>query len=106
QGASVGVSGDTIVIRPRDQPESKHAIRGVETVLLHGFSQLSTQAIRKCVEHGVGVHWLSVSGYHTASLVPTAGHVQRRIRQYKALTDPAVCLRLVKQLALAKVEGQ
>jgi CRISPR-associated protein Cas1 len=106
QGTAVGISGDSIVVKPRDAPETKHAIRGVETVLLHGFSQISTQAIRKCVEHGVGVHWLSVGGYHTASLVPTAGQVQRRIRQYKALTDPAVCLRLAKQLALAKVEGQ
>ena len=106
QGTAVGVSGDSVVVKPRDGPEVKHAIRGVDTVLLHGFCQLSTQAIRKCVEHGVGVHWLSVSGYHTASLVPTAGQVQRRIRQYKALTDPATCLRLTKQLAQAKVEGQ
>jgi CRISPR-associated protein Cas1 len=106
QGTSVGISGDSVVVKPREGPEVKHAIRGVDTVLLHGFCQMSTQAIRKCVEHGVGVHWLSVSGYHTASLVPTAGQVQRRIRQYKALTDPATCLRLAKQLAAAKVEGQ
>lgn len=106
QGTSVGISGDSIVVKPRDEPETKSAIRGIDTVLLHGFCQISTQAIRKCVEHGVGVHWLSVSGHHTASLVPTAGQVQRRIRQYKALTDPAVCLRLAKQLAAAKVEGQ
>ena len=32
--------------------------------------------------------------------------MQRRIRQYQALTDPAVRLRLAKQLAAAKVEGQ
>ena len=106
QGTSVGISGDSIVIKPRDEPETKCAIRGVDTVLLHGFTQISTQAIRKCVEHGVGVHWLSAAGHHTASLVPTAGQVQRRIRQYKALTDPATCLRLAKQLAQAKVEGQ
>ncbi|HVK16047.1 MAG TPA: type I-MYXAN CRISPR-associated endonuclease Cas1 [Fimbriiglobus sp.] len=106
QGTAVGVSGDSIVIKPRDGPETRHAVRGVDTVLLHGFNQVSTQAVRKCVEHGVGVHWLSVSGHHTASLVPTAGQVQRRVRQYKALTDPEVCLRLAKQLALAKVEGQ
>jgi CRISPR-associated protein Cas1 len=106
QGTNVGVSGDSVVLKPREGGETKHPIRGVETVLLHGFNQISTQAIRKCVEHGVGVHWLSVSGHHTASLVPTAGQVQRRIRQYKALSDPAVCLRLAKQLALAKVEGQ
>ena len=105
-GTSVGISGDSVVVKPRDGPEVKHAIRGIDTLLLHGFSQISTQAIRKCVEHGVGVHWLSVSGHHTASLVPTAGQVQRRIRQYAALSDAAVCLRLAKQLALAKVEGQ
>jgi CRISPR-associated protein Cas1 len=38
--------------------------------------------------------------------VPTAGQVQRRIRQYRALTDEAVCLRLAKQLVHAKIESQ
>ncbi len=106
QGAQVGCSGDTLVVRPRDQPETKHAVRGVDTVLMHGFSQLTTQALRLCVEHGVGVHWLSVSGHHTASLVPTAGQVQRRVRQYQALADEATCLRLAKALVHAKLEGQ
>src|SRR5205085_11087973 len=106
QGVQVGCSYDSLVVRPRDEPETKHPIRGVDTLLLHGFAQVSTQALRKCVEHGVGVHWLTVTGYHTASLVPTAGQVQRRIRQYKALTDEATCLRLAKALAHAKVEGQ
>src|SRR5437870_4272796 len=57
QGAQVGCSGDSLVVRPRDtaqQPETKHPIRGVDTVLLHGFTQLTTQALRRCVEHGVG----------------------------------------------------
>lgn len=106
QGTAVGVSGDAVVVKPREGPEVKHAIRGVDAVLLHGFCQISTQAIRKCAEHGVGVHWLSVSGHHTASLVPTAGQVQRRVRQYRALSDPDTCLRLTKRLAQAKVEGQ
>ncbi|MBA4067655.1 MAG: type I-MYXAN CRISPR-associated endonuclease Cas4/Cas1 [Isosphaera sp.] len=106
QGTAVGVSGDALVVKPRDEPERKHPMRGVEALLVHGFNQVSTQAIRKCVEHGVGVHWLTVSGHHTASLVPTAGQVQRRVRQYRALADEAVCLRLARQLATAKVEGQ
>ena len=88
------------------QPETKHPIRGMDTVLLHGFTQLTTQALRRCVEHGVGVHWLTTTGYHIASIVPTAGQVQRRIRQYSALTDEATCLRLAKALVHAKIEGQ
>ena len=107
QGASVGVSADSLVVRPLDGPETKHAIHSIESLLLHGYAQISTQAIRKCVEHGIGVHWLSTTGYHTASLVATAGQVQRRIRQYRALADNEVaCLRLARTLAHAKVEGQ
>ncbi len=106
QGTSIGISYDSLVVKPREGPVVKHPARGIDTVLLHGFNQISTQAIRKCVEHGIGVHWLSVSGHHTASLVPTAGQVQRRIRQYHALTDEDTCLRLAKMLAAAKVEGQ
>jgi CRISPR-associated protein Cas1 len=106
QGAHVRCSSDSLVIRPRDAPETKHPIRGVDAVLLHGFAQVSTQALRLCTQHGVGIHWLTTTGYHTASLVATAGQVQRRIRQYRALTDEAVCLRLARALVLAKVEGQ
>jgi CRISPR-associated protein Cas1 len=38
--------------------------------------------------------------------VASAGQVQRRIRQYRALTDEATCLRLARALTLAKIEGQ
>jgi CRISP-associated protein Cas1 len=106
QGAHVGCSHDSLVVRPRDQPETKHPIRGIETVLLHGFAQISTQALRRCVEHGVGVHWLTTSGYHTASMVATAGQVQRRIRQYRALVEEETCLRLARALVQARIEGQ
>ena len=106
QGTSVGISADSIVLKPRDGAETKLPARGIDTVLLHGFNQISTQAVRKCVEHGIGVHWLSVSGHHTASLVSTAGQVQRRIRQYRALADDATCVGLARRLAGAKVEGQ
>src|SRR5262249_49916122 len=108
QGARIGVSADSLVVTPRDGdgPPTKHPIRNVESVLIHGFAQVSTQAIRKCAEHEIGVHWLSTTGGHTASLVATTGPAQRRIRQYQALTSEATCLRLAKSLAQAKVEGQ
>jgi CRISPR-associated protein Cas1 len=106
QGAYVGRAGNSLVVRPREGPETKHPIRQVEAVLLHGFAQLTTQALRLCTDQGTAVHWLTTTGYHTASLVSTAGQVQRRLRQYRALADEAVCLRLARALAAAKVEGQ
>lgn len=105
-GAQVGRSGDCLEVRPREAPKSRHGIRDVDTVLLHGFTQISTQAIRLCVEQEVGVHWLSATGRHQASLTFTAGQVQRRIRQYRALSDSTICLTLATALVTAKVEGQ
>jgi CRISPR-associated protein Cas1 len=106
-GARVGRSGETIVVTPPDgQPPSKHPVREVDSIVLHGFAQLTTQALGLCVDHEVPVHWLSASGHHVASLTTTAGQVQRRLQQYRALADEATCLRLAKILARAKVEGQ
>jgi CRISPR-associated protein Cas1 len=106
-GASVGRSGETLVVKPPDgAPATKHPIRETDSLLLHGYAQISTQALNLCVERGVPVHWLTTTGRHTASLTATAGQVQRRIRQYRALSDDATCLRLAKSLARAKIEGQ
>lgn len=106
-GARVGRSRETLVVTPPDdQPPTKHPIREVDSVVLHGFAQLTTQAVNLCVDHDVPVHWLTTSGRHVASLTASAGQVQRRVRQYRALADEATCLRLAKALARAKVEGQ
>lgn len=41
-----------------------------------------------------------------AGLCVGAGRVQKRLRQYKALTDEELCLKLAKILVRAKAEGQ
>jgi CRISPR-associated protein Cas1 len=106
-GARVGRSGETLVVTPPDgEPPSKHAIREVDALVLHGHAQATTQALHLCAERDIPVHWLTTSGHHVASLTATAGQVQRRVRQYRALADEATCLRLAKALARAKIEGQ
>jgi CRISPR-associated protein Cas1 len=108
EGATIGRSGDRLVVRPRkgEGPETKHASQEISAVLLHGFAQITTQAIRLCDEKDIAVHWLTGGGRHLASLTASVGQVQRRIRQYRALTDDAACLRLARQLVKAKLEGQ
>ncbi len=105
-GASVGRSGDRLIVRPREGPESKHASGEIGSVLLHGFTQISTQALRLCVDQDISVHWLGAGGGHIASLTSSVGQVQRRIRQYRALCDDSVRLRLARQLVRARLESQ
>lgn len=106
-GASVGRSGETLVVKPPDgAPPTKHAIRELDSLLLHGYCQITTQALNLCVDRSIPVHWLTTAGRHTASLTATAGQVQRRLRQYRALADDTTCLRLAKALARGKIESQ
>lgn len=106
-GARVGRSAETLVVTPPDgEPPSKHAIREIDSLLLHGQAQATTQALALCAERDIPVHWITTSGHHTASLTASAGQVQRRLRQYRALSEEANCLRLARAVAHAKVEGQ
>ncbi|RUL82175.1 type I-MYXAN CRISPR-associated endonuclease Cas4/Cas1 [Tautonia sociabilis] len=106
-GARVGRSGETLVVTPPDgEPSTRHPIREIDSLLLHGHAQATTQALALCADLGIPVHWLSTSGRHVASLTATAGQVQRRVRQYRALADEETCLRLARALARAKIEGQ
>jgi CRISPR-associated protein Cas1 len=106
-GASVSRSKAELVVRANDDdPPTRRPIRELDAVVLHGYSQITTQALNLCVDHDVAVHWLTASGRHVASLTATAGQVQRRVRQYRALADEPTCLRLARALVRAKVEGQ
>jgi CRISPR-associated protein Cas1 len=106
-GAQVGRSAEMLVVTPPDgTPPSKHASREIDSLIVHGYAQVTTQALNLCAERNIPVHWVTTSGKHVASLTATAGQVQRRLRQYRALSDDATCLRLAKALARGKIEGQ
>ena len=109
QGARIGRKGDRIEISPpvdAGEPAQLYPVNEVGQVVLHGFAQISTQALGFCNQHEIGVHWLTNGGRYLGSWSSGAGTVQRRIRQYKALTDPEFCLRLAKQLTEARVRSQ
>lgn len=106
QGAKVGRKGDRFEIWMPDEQASLYPSREIGQVVLHGFSQISTQALRLCTEQEIGVHWLTSGGSYVGTFSTGIGSVQRRIRQYRALSDPEMCLKLSKKLVEAKVRSQ
>jgi len=98
-------AGDTLKISTGHDHVITFPIQEVGAVILHGYPQITTQALHFCARNGVLVQWLSPAGQFVAGLAPDAGAVQRRLRQYRALSDPGLCLRLSRRLAVAKVEG-
>lgn len=99
-------AAQTLVVDGADGAERQFPIHEVAAVVLHGNAQMTTQALHLCATAEVPVHWLTTGGRYLAGLATGAGAVQRRLRQYQALADPGVRLRLARRLALARVEGQ
>jgi CRISPR-associated protein Cas1 len=54
----------------------------------------------------VAVDWLTFGGRFMAGTSASPGRVQQRIRQYRALTNEALCLDLSRRTVHAKVESQ
>lgn len=104
-GAKVGRSGDTLKVEPRDGEKRTFPVREVGALVLHGYPQVTTQALHFCAANGIAVHWISAGGRYVCGLAADAPAVQRRIRQFQALSAPDMRLALARKLAMAKVEG-
>ena len=106
-GAKLGRKGDRLEIwSPETEAKEHYPAQEIGQIVLHGFAQISTQALRLCSDKNIGVHWLTYGGRYMGAWSSGSGSVQRRVRQYRALTDPAFCLALTKRLVEAKVRGQ
>ena len=102
-GARISRSGDRLKIAVGKEEPRAFPIREIGSLVLHGYPQLTTQALHLCARNGIGIHWLSAGHRYVTSTTSSSGAVQRRLRQYQALSDPGVCLRLARQVVDAKI---
>jgi len=106
QGARIRRVGERLLIEaPGVEPQAL-PIQTVGAIVLHGNVQLTTQALHLCASREVGVHWMTLGGRYLGGLATGPGTVQRRIRQYQALTDPTQRLALARRLVAARLESQ
>ena len=97
-------AGLQLAVRDSDGRERKFPGMDVGAVILHGSAQITSQAIHFAAANDIAVHWIS-GGWYVGGIAPPAG-AQRRLRQYRALQDDGLRLRLARRLAIAKVENQ
>lgn len=105
-GTLVGRTGEQIKIARRNQPVENIPALQVGQLVLHSFSQISTQALHFCADQEIGVHFISGGGRYLGSFDNRNGSIQRRIRQYAALSDSDTCLELARKLVLCRGQGQ
>ncbi|ASC71163.1 CRISPR-associated endonuclease Cas1 [Halomicronema hongdechloris C2206] len=105
-GTRISKSGDQFKITKRDGDATAIPSRQVGQLVLHSYAQISTQAIYFCADQEVGLHFISGGGRYLGSFDTRQGSIQRRIRQYEALTQPEVCLKLARQLVVCRGQSQ
>ncbi len=103
--ARVGRSANTIVVTVEDDVQ-KIPVEDVDSVVIHGSGQITTQALHLCSSRGIPVLWYSMGGRFMAGTQSVSGRVRQRIRQFKALSDSTFCVNLARTTIQAKVESQ
>jgi CRISPR-associated protein Cas1 len=106
QGLKVGRSGESFSVGLYDEKPQKVGVREVSDIVLHGYAQITTQALRLCANEGIPVHWVTTTGAHIGTFSGLSGGVQRRIRQFRGLTDETLVLELARRIVQAKLEMQ
>lgn len=104
-GSRISRSGNTLKVHTTSGSAMSLPVNEVGAVVLHGYTQVTTQALHLCANHEIGVHMISAGGKYMAGLVPGPGGVQRKLRQYEALSDGETRLNLARKLAMAKIES-
>ncbi|MEW5859233.1 MAG: type I-MYXAN CRISPR-associated endonuclease Cas1 [Cyanobacteriota bacterium] len=105
-GTAVGRTGEQLKLTRRGQRPETVPVQQVGQLVLHSFSQISTQALHFCVSRGIGVHFISGGGRYIGSFDTRQGSIQRRICQYSALSNPDSCLELARKLVTCRAQGQ
>ncbi|MDY6911662.1 MAG: type I-MYXAN CRISPR-associated endonuclease Cas1 [Chloroflexota bacterium] len=104
-GVRISRAGDTLKVAAKEGEDREFPVHDVGAVVLHGYPQITTQALHLCARNDIAVHWLSGGGRYVTGTVSSTGAVQRRLRQYKALSDELTCLNIARKLVMAKVEN-
>ncbi len=103
--AYVSRSSESLVVKT-DDGDQRVPIEQIDALVIHGYGQVTTQAIQLCNSRQVAVQWFTAGGRFSGGLSASSGRVQQRIRQYQALTQPAIRLELTRRTVQAKVESQ
>jgi CRISPR-associated protein Cas1 len=105
QGARVGLDGEVLEVRSREQGViGKARLFELSQLVVLGNVQVSSQAIRELCNRGIPVCWMSFGGW-LSGFTDGLGHnnVEIRRAQFRAAEDPDAALRLAQRFVRNKI---
>lgn len=106
-GAQIGQRGDSFVVTVQGQVVQKMPGHQLRAIYIYGAVQLTAQAVDTCLELNVDVSYFSSAGRFIGLLrgLPASG-IDARMGQYALFQQPAVRLKLAREVIRAKIHNQ
>ena len=106
QGSVLRKSGDRFLVEKDDEVLLDLPYHKLETILLFGNIQVTTQAMAELLERGIHLSLFSRQGRYRGALTPSQGsNIERRIRQFECFRDSARSLAIARAIVEAKLEN-
>ena len=103
----LAVSGENIVIKQNDRILSRYPFHNLQDIVLFSYLGMSPKLIKKCMDYGIGICYLSPNGRFIARLKgESKGNVLLRRRQYRIADDENLGLEISKNLVFAKIYNE
>ncbi len=106
QGAVLHKEGERLTVRKDGQALLSVPVFKLDTVILFGAVQVTTQAISLLLANGVELSFMSIDGRLKGRLLPAhSRNVPLRLQQYERYHDPAFRLRLSRAFVRGKIRN-
>jgi len=106
QGAVLRQAGKRLIIVKEDEKIADLPLIKLDSVLIYGHLQITTQALRTLLEQGVQTSFLTLNGRLIGHLAPLKSkNSLLRIRQYFRASDPSWCLIQAQSIVEAKIRN-
>jgi CRISPR-associated protein Cas1 len=107
QGATLGLEGEEFVVSKAGVPVEKLRIADVSRVMLYGSVALTPAATARLLRDGTETLFLTLHGNYRGRLASAfSKNVELRLRQFRAMDDPATRLALAREMVRGKVANQ
>ena len=104
QGSILRKAGDRLIVEKEDEVLLDIPYHKLETVLLFGNVQVTTQAMGELLEKGVALSMFSRQGMYRGSLQPPRGkNIELRIAQFEWFRDHERALGVARGVVAAKI---
>lgn len=103
----LAVSGENVLVKRDNEILARYPFHNIEDIVLFSYLGMSPQLIRKCMDYGIGICYLTPTGRFIARLRgESKGNILLRRKQYRAADNEEESLAISKNIIFAKIYNE